>query len=282
MKLKARVKLLTFSTQTFRRPQRLLVQSGSRAGISEYATWTQDVLKKTEFYRKYREILDGGRGAGFWLWKPYLIRAELESLKPGDFLVYYDVGRPEMPNRFGGTLGPVLDWSVEHGGMFPGVYIPEHGRNAKWTKRECFVLMNCDSDRYWDHPQVQATFSVWRKSAEAVQTIDEWLSACLIPGVISDEGVLDGVEDFPDFVDHRHDQSVLTNVVIRRGLDCFGDVHKPIVNPRDINASKDVNVLLGVMRNNRTTVRLILIRRFVNIAFRRIFFRLKEALHVAT
>ena len=165
-----------------------------------------------------------------------------------------------------------------NGGMFPGVYIPEHGRNAKWTKRECFVIMNCDEQKYWDHPQIQATFSVWQKNPQSVGILDEWLRWCTTPGVISDDAAYPDINNFADFVDHRHDQSVLTNVAIRNGLRCYGAPEVPIVESGDPDASKDINIVVSVIAGDRRGVRRILMRRHIEQYLRRILLRMRKLL----
>jgi hypothetical protein len=236
MNPRCQVKLLTFASAPFLSQQISLNKSAARAGVTELVACTPTELRATEFYRAHRDILDSERGAGFWLWKPYLIRRELERAQAGDFVVYYDVGRAWLPHRISRPLAPLLDWCErQNGGLLPGVYIPEYGPNRKWTKRECFVLMDCDQPLYWDHPQVQATYSIWQKSERAEAFVDEWLEWCLKPGVISDAITLPQVANFPDFVDHRHDQSVLTNLVIKHRIKAYGDPKVTLPGSKDID-----------------------------------------------
>jgi hypothetical protein len=181
------------------------------------------MLERTAFYAEHRALLDNPRGSGCWLWKPFLIARELARLRSGDFLVYTDCGYPWRPLVIRQPLESVLEWCErENAGLLPGVYIPQHGANRCWTKRECFIAMNCDSARYWYQPQVQATFSVWQKCARAEEFVAEWLRWCLQPGTLGDERAMPEVSEYPDFIAHRHDQSVLTNLTLMRGVRCFG------------------------------------------------------------
>jgi hypothetical protein len=156
--------------------------------------------------------------------------------------------------------------------MLPGVYIPECGRNREWTKRECFVLMRCDESRYWDHPQVQATYSVWQKSPHAEALLDEWLRWCTTPGVLSDDIVLPQVRNFPDFIDHRHDQSVLTNLVIQSGLKCYGspDVTLP--------GSKDIDNLIDRIQGRELSLRCRVLKRKLELRLRRRYGKYRQRL----
>lgn len=249
MNARRQVKLLTFASTRFYPQQNILNRSAAAGGITDCLAWSETVLKSTEFYRAHRDILDASRGCGYWLWKPYLIGRELELLKTGDFLIYYDVGRPSLPHRISRPLFPLLDWCErQNAGVLPGVYVPEHGPNSKWTKRECFVLMDCDRSIYWQHPQIQATYSVWQKSEQSRALLDEWLQWCITPGVLTDAVSLPHVKNFPDFVDHRHDQSVITNLSIKHGIKCYGDPQVALPG------SKDINNLVDRMTGNEASV----------------------------
>ena len=176
-----RLALLTYASPGYEAQQRAVVQSARRSGFTDFFCWNLPLLEQTEFYARHRQILDQRKGGGYWLWKPYLIARELARLGSGDFLVYTDSGYPWRPLVIRQSLEPLLDWCErENGGLVPGVYIPRHGANRRWTKRECFITMNCDCEPYWGQPQIQATFSVWQKCARAEGFVAEWLAWCVV------------------------------------------------------------------------------------------------------
>ncbi len=219
----SRVALLTYATPDYREQQRALIGNARQAGFTDIMSWDRSMLERTEFYAQHREILDRRKGGGLWLWKPYLIHRELQHLSPGDFLVYSDCGYPWRPLMIRRSLRTLLDWCAhENGGVLPGVYVPKHGPNRKWTKHECFVTMQCDSESFWRQPQIQATFSVWQKCALAEGFAAEWLDWCVQPMALSDQKCSPSISEYPDFVEHRFDQSILTNLAAMRGIRCFG------------------------------------------------------------
>jgi hypothetical protein len=231
-----RVKLLSFATPRFFAQQTSLNRSARKNGITDIAVWNDTELRKTAFYRAHQKILDVPKGAGLWLWKPYLICEELDRLAVGDFLVYYDVGRRWMPHTLSTPLAPLLRWcETENGGILPGVYVPEYGANMNWTKRECFVLMGCDSPTYWEHPQIQATFSVWQRLPRVVDFAAHWLDWCLKPGTLDDRVTMSDPPNFPGFRAHRHDQSIITNLALKLGVNCYGDPYRVLPRSKDIN-----------------------------------------------
>jgi hypothetical protein len=193
--------------------QRVLCDSAKLAGIERVIAWDRARLTQTAFYDEHRDILDRSRGGGYWLWKPFIILDALRDAAGDDVVIYWDVGRT-APNRFTGPIVSLVAWCRNHGGLLPGVPILRQGR---WTKRDCFYYMGCDEPRFWNAPQVQATFSMW-SGGSATDFVAEWLRCCTDRRCITDDPNECGLENLSGFRDHRHDQSVLTNLCVKQGV----------------------------------------------------------------
>lgn len=221
--------LVTFaSTNTFRRNQfRLNMSALAFAGFTEVGTWDPARLRREAFYQLHHGILSQRRGAGYWLWKPYIILQELKRVDDGDYVVYSDCGRRKQ--SFSRPIDTMLELCAGNRGVLPGVYIPQCGANRKWTKRDCFVLMGCDREEYWNSCQMQASFSVWKRNEYSISFAKKWLQYCTDARILTDIPNTSGLPDFADFKGHRHDQSVLTNFAIAEGLRGLGDPlgHRP-------------------------------------------------------
>ena len=59
-------------------------------GFDFIFAYTDKDIISTEFYKENKEILSLNRGAGYWLWKPYLILETLKKMNDGDVLLYLD------------------------------------------------------------------------------------------------------------------------------------------------------------------------------------------------
>jgi hypothetical protein len=213
-----KVHLITFASGGFSNAQQWLARSALEFGRIDFVcAFSPSNIQHTKFYTAHRDILDAPRGAGYWLWKPYLILEKLTAVADGDFVIYWDCGR-WSGYRFLRAVDPLLEWADTLGdGAMPGVSVPHYGLNAKWTKRDCFIYMDCDSERFWQHPQIQGTYSVWKKTRATTHFVATWLRYCCDPRIITDAPNTCGLDNLPGFVEHRHDQSVLTNLVIASG-----------------------------------------------------------------
>jgi hypothetical protein len=224
----ARHYLVSFASAEFAPFQVYLNQTAvAFGGIDGIVPWGPERLAATAFHDRHRDILSAPTGSGYWLWKPYIILELLERVREGDWVIYSDSGR-YRPSALYRPIAPLLRWAAANGGLFPGIYVPEHGPNSRWTKRDCFVRMGCDAPRFWAAPQVQASFSLWRRSPAALDFVRRWLGRCTDRAIISDEPNIAGLPNLPGFVAHRHDQSVLTNLMLLRDVRAFGSPERPI------------------------------------------------------
>ncbi len=226
----ARITLVTCGDAKFRYQQERLTESALVVGeCDEALLWTRADIEGTQFFRNHPTLLSRPRGAGYWAWKPYVILRALTERPDGAYVVYHDCGRGEG-YRFTGSVRSLVAWCArERSGILPGVQRHAHGPNLHWTKRDCFHFMGCDTPVYWNRPQLSASPSVWRNTPEARAFVRAWLEYCLDPRIVSDHANVSGLPNHEAFFDHRHDQSVLTNLVERHGL------YAPQVASFDIN-----------------------------------------------
>lgn len=199
--------------------QRRLVASAAATGdFDTIESWSPDRLRETPFYREHREILDRSRGAGNWAWKPYVIAEALEKRRDGDFIVFSDTGMQAVGDDPLPPVAPLLTWlDGSERRVAVGVL---HGKPQRaWTKRDCFVLMDCDSARYWDADQIQASWIAFMVSPATRRLVAEWLRYAGDPRVVTDIPNQMGLPDLEGFIDHRFDQSILSNLIYKLELE---------------------------------------------------------------
>src|SRR6266511_770480 len=140
--------IVSYADDLFLFSQKRLIESALHHGIDESHSWDRAALEQTTFYKLHKSTLDSPRGGGYWLWKPFIIKEELEDLKIGDILVYSDAGIEII-----GALSPLLKLCLQKGILpFAGHYddfgAPGPNICSKWTKRDCFVFMGSDELRH--------------------------------------------------------------------------------------------------------------------------------------
>jgi hypothetical protein len=179
---------------------RLVQQNEKDRQFDSVHAYNREWLETTDFYKQNKELLDQERGGGYWAWKPYIIFESLQKLEEGDLLLYLD-----SADLFVGNIREFLIRELSEKYM-----ILTEGWNVQkdWTKRDCFVEMDCDGPEYWDAFQVEAGVIAMRNCSKTRKIIKEWMEWCCKPGVVNDDA--SKTPNFDTFVDHRHDQSILT------------------------------------------------------------------------
>ena len=165
-----------------------------------------------EFQILHQKILSTTRGAGLWLWKPYIINKTLHTqLQDGEYLIYADAGI-----YFVGPVHPALYHMEARDDVFHGVLISSGFHPMfQYCKRDAFVRQRCDTDQCHQANQVDGAFSFWRKGPHALRVANAWLADAIDYASISDAANIEGLPNLNGFIDHRHDQAVLTNVMMR-------------------------------------------------------------------
>jgi hypothetical protein len=207
-----KVVLTNLSNKLYEASRFQLNDSARKHGISEINSYDFEDLKSTSFYKNNQQILSQPRGIGYWCWKPYIILETMKSLSDGDIVIYSDCGIEVIEN-----LDPLIRICSEKQPVL--LFANGNFENATWAKRDCFVLMNCDTKKYSQGLQVDAAFALFRKSEIAIQFLEEWQKYCLDERVVGDLPNTCGKKNYWGFQQHRWDQSVLSLLAIKYGIE---------------------------------------------------------------
>lgn len=163
------------------------------------------------FKTQNAHILREARGAGYWLWKPYVILKHLTELSDGDVLCYCD-----SAYRFLSDARNIADKWLSDGDIGachnkPNDSAWQEHTDRKYTKHDTFELMRVppgdERERIKSTTQAWAGFVVLRKSATSVAFVREWLHYAQNYQIITDSTSTTAPED-PGFKENRHDQSI--------------------------------------------------------------------------
>ena len=153
------------------------------------------------------------RGAGYWKWKPYYLLRRLEELRAGDVLVHLDYDltiRTNLSALF--CLGQNARKGV-------ALFHFPCWTDREWSKAELAAELNA-TDEMLDTAQIYAGVVVLRKTPSAVAFLREWLRVATTGSLSEDAPQWLGGQH-PRFVEHRHDQSILSLLSKRRGIKTF-------------------------------------------------------------
>jgi len=175
--------------------------------FNDFHIFNETDLYKTQFYSENKHILDQKRCFGYCLWKPYFILKTLELIPNDETVIYMDSGDiilnpPAFINYVNSSIN--LQDTLFIGGAF---------KQSQYTKYDCFYKMNCLDEKYRNQIQLEAGVVAFKNTYKNKEFVNKWLEFCKDENIVTDMPNVHG-NNFPDFIDHRHDQSVLTNLFV--------------------------------------------------------------------
>jgi|LakMenEpi03Aug12_release.lakeMendotaPanAssembly.Ray.scaffolds.fasta_scaffold156154_2 hypothetical protein len=207
-----KIKVLTFSKGSFKQSQEKLKSHLISIGINNLINYSDSDLPK-DFIDEFQDLFEQKRGYGYWIWKPFIILKELDNLADDEILIYMD-STDQPSNLFFEILNNHLKKEE--------IYLVNRGyKNGEWTKRDCFIMMNCDDKKYHNSIQLEAGVLGLKKTDNNIKLLTEWFEFCKNRNILTDLPNTCGLENLEGFKDHRHDQSILTNLSIKYGLKSY-------------------------------------------------------------
>jgi hypothetical protein len=221
---------ITFATKNYIDYAQNLCKSAIKIGKFDTARIFTYSDIDLEFLEKNKQILSLKRGAGYWLWKPYVINKRLSNIGDDDVLCYCDskylfrsdIREIEKEYLLEKNLG-ITQNKPDQGGSY---------KDKTFSKEDAFNLMNI-TDNYKslfkETPQAWAGFILIRKTDFTVFFIKKWLDYCKNPLIITDSKSITGPED-PNFIENRHDQTVLSLLAKKWGINFHTMKEKYLIN----------------------------------------------------
>ena len=168
-------------------------------------------------------LMEYSRGAGYWLWKPYIIQHTLDTHAAGDVVVYADAGC---------TLRKSFAWQVLFGLMnkydsiafqYTEEEYPEWAKwgstSAKmkvWTKKATLTFLDSylGSQEYREENLVLGGFLLLKGKSNTF--LHEWKRLVSShPELVMDPAPEELSEQHPEYVGHRHEQCFLCPLSLR-------------------------------------------------------------------
>lgn len=212
--------LLNYADRRFLQSQKLNAQTGLGIGGFDTAITLGRNNLDAEFCDRNQFLLSQPRGAGYWVWKPYIILQTLRhAMQEDDVLFYSDSGAHFLQNA-----APYIDICRSHSEKPVLLFsLAANMINRNWTKRDCFHYMDADRPPYLDQPQILSSYIVCEKNAYTMDFFAAWLRYTEDERLVTDMRNQCGLPNYPGFVEHRHDQSILSLLGRKEEIALAGD-----------------------------------------------------------
>jgi len=209
---------ITFATPEYMSYAEQNIKSALTIGGFDFAKiYTMEDID-SHFKIKNNNILKQSKGAGYWIWKPYIIFKHLLELNEGDILCYNDSKYIWNKNVRDFENDILIGKNI-------GVYSnkPNSGTHIEkqWTKTDAYTLMNIPKGQFRE--SVKNTNQVWgglillRKSFNPIKFISEWMTYSQDDRILTDSICIFEKND-SSFIENRHDQTILSLLCKKWGI----------------------------------------------------------------
>lgn len=211
---------ISYGDERFSQSLKYNLKTAKKYGKADFviAYGPNDIDKS--FKEKNKEIMSAKKGAGYWLWKPYIISKALEKCSYGDCLVYSDSGTFYMND-----INSYIEIMKKNN---ESIYIGEvNFLEKEYSKRDAFVYIGVDKLGYENTKQLDASFIMIIKTKKTENIIREWLHFCCDKRIISDDDNQCKLDNYEGFIENRYDQTVLSLVLKKNNVIPLFNVSQP-------------------------------------------------------
>lgn len=210
---------INFADQRFEIARKYNTYSAYKYGkfdkVIEYSPDSIDENFKNEnsqwFIESHRVI---GR---YGLWRPHIVIDALSKMELGDYLCYSDAG-----TYFVKSVDYLINTMESHGDdmMVFGLPFVE----KQWTKRDIFIYLNADTESIVCSPQILSTIFIVKKSLKTIDFFEKFKQLTFeLPNLFTDEENRLGKANYEEFLENRHNQSILSVLAKLHALNVYRD-----------------------------------------------------------
>ena len=179
--------------------------------------YTDDDLKSNrKFWKKHSKfIISNQKGFGRYIWKPFLIKRNLEHLNDGDILLYLDAGC-ELPVENKQNLLTLIS-NVKTELLISST---NYQTEKKRSKRDLIKYLDCENSNIINFPQRQPGAVLYYVCKETRDFVNKWYELCSDKSYHWLDDSPSTITNYPEFKGHRHDQSIFS--LLSKKYNLFG------------------------------------------------------------
>lgn len=189
----------------------------SKGGCDKVFEYSPEILDY-DFLKFEKEVFHNSNYEQFGLWRPYIIVDAMKKAASGDYIFYIDSGA---------YLINTIDYLIEDMNKkntdiltFELPFIEK-----QWSKRDAFVYLGCDKKEYTDTNQRLSTYFLLKVTEYSKRFFNEYLEIALnAPFLFDNSDNKLGKENYYEFIENRHNQTVLSLLAKKYELPVFRDV----------------------------------------------------------
>ena len=182
--------------------------------------WTLKTLQDRSplFFRNHADfLLQNPTGLGYWLWQPAILSQAMSDAKIGDVICMLDAGCQLNVTQLSSLRFQDYEkYAKESGALFMQIRDGEFGisdlSEFAWT-RKIVIDRSPETEPSLYEPQIQSGIIIISVNMETKNFIKTWLDSCVEKRYLNILPAQDNEENYPNFVAHRHTQSVLSLMV---------------------------------------------------------------------
>jgi len=211
---------ISYGDDKYRLSKQRLKQEAINSGFFDVVNvyGRQDISE--EFLKKTRPYIDMPRGGGYWLWKSFFLKKTLEEISEGDYCVYVDAGC--SVNQYGIERLNFYKNLLNDDGIL-SFQMGEGATEEKFTTSAIFNQIGIEENsEIRKSGQIIATILIFKKCEKSIKLIDDYYNLAInYTSLFSDEYNM--MNNSSNFVDNRHDQSILSVMRKKYGSICIND-----------------------------------------------------------
>lgn len=219
---------ISYGNDRFKLSRARIKNEAEQLGVFDKIKVYQPENLPEEFRREHAWILKFPRIGGYGIWKSFIIKQTLEEMNEGDYLVYADAGcslrkeglkRLEEYFEITKNKSGILTFETRDFLPFKRKY-PRY-LEKEWNKKDLISLLG--AEEYLDTVQLASGAIIMCKNKFVCNLVDEWYRISCLDRYHYINDSPSREQNHPDFIEHRHEQSVLSLLIKLRGGDYIRD-----------------------------------------------------------
>lgn len=169
--------------------------------------YSNEYFYNSDYYKEHKDVMDKV-SFGFTM-KSIELYDTFKMMDYGDIIILTDSNHIVAQN-------PEKIYQIaDEQGCFIYNHIYANYLNRQYTRRDTFVNMNCDEEKYWNATHIHCNLYAFKKTPENENFAKEYLESAFTYKIMFGENKH---PNFPDFVVHRHDQSIFSILCVKYNL----------------------------------------------------------------